>query len=155
MSGRLVKRVLLMVEYPDGPTDGGEVHDITALVLEMLPHCSYTADLRICVEARRNHFAQEGQPKHELKIDFGSYTGNSNGMITGASHLADVINSALPDDEKVSALRRKSARCAKKAEDLKHDAMRAKLEQVAKIRHLHPIARFETSVAITEGGPAS
>lgn len=153
MSGRPVKRVLLMVEYPDGPADGGEVHDITALVLEMLPHCGYMADLRICVEARKAYFTKEGQPKHELKIEFGSYTGSGNGLIGGASHLADVINSSLPDNECVAQLKRKAARCEAKAGELKRDAMRAKLEQVAKIRHLHPIAQFETSsIAITEGG---
>lgn len=142
MSGRAVRRVLIMIDYGEGDTASGEVFDLTALVTEMLPQASYRARLTVNVTAERvtDYSVKPVVPKAKLEIDFGGDAGGK--WVHGATHLDDVVNSALPDGDKVELIRKREARLRKKADDLNHDAMRAKLAQVAAIRHQHPIARF-------------
>lgn len=151
MSARPVKRVLLMIEY--GPNEGpGEVFDLTALAVEMLPQAAYNAHLEVKVQAERTYdYSKSPMEKgHKTVISFNGYAGE---FVHGASHLDDVVNAALPDGERVTAIKKKVTRCLKKAESLRHDAMVAKLEQVAAIRHQHPIARVTSSpIAQLAGG---
>jgi len=138
MANRKVSRVLVMLDYgPDDP-HSGEVFDLTALVVEMLPKSIYRASISLNVQASKSY----SDKPSELEIHWGGDCGN---WIYGATHLEDVVNQTLPDGERVIGIKRSQKRYEKKAESLKHDAMRAKLEQVAAIRHQHPIARVSES----------
>lgn len=141
MSSRTVRRVLIMIDYGEGDTASGEVFDLTALVTEMLPQASYHASLSVNVQAEReyDYSVRPAVVKPKLTI---SFSGDAGKWVHGATHLDDVVNSALPDGDKVELIRKREARLRRKADDLNHDAMRAKLAQVAAIRHQHPIARF-------------
>ncbi len=141
MSTRKVRRVLVMIDYGEGESANGEVFDLTALVTEMLPQASWRAALNVEVRAEREtDYSVKPPVAHaKLSIAFGGDAGN---WVHGATHLDDVVNSALPDGERVSAIKRKEKLLRKKADTLMHDAMVAKLHQVAEIRHQHPIARF-------------
>lgn len=141
MSSRKVSRVLIMLEYgPDDPANG-EVFDLTALCSEMARGALYSAHIGLRVRADRTYLPAPA-PHHDLSI---SFDGNAGNWVHGATHLDDVVNAAMPDGERVQAIKAKAARCSKKAEDLARDAMAAKLEQVAAIRHQHPIARVESA----------
>lgn len=136
---RPVRRVLVMIEYGEGDSGNGEVFDLTALMLEMLPASKWqSAQLSLTVEARQNIYT-EGKPIAS-HISFGGYAGGD--FISGASHLDDVVNAAMPDGFAVEALRKKRRRLADKVESMQADIMEAKLRQVAEIRHVRPIARF-------------
>jgi hypothetical protein len=141
MSRRKVERVLVMLDYGPGDPESGEVFDLTALVTEMLSHANYSARLTVEVEARKTYFGPD-KPPMELQVSFGGYAGE---FVHGATHLDDVVNSALPDGERVSALKKKAKRLRKKAEDVDRDAMAPKLVQVSGIRHQHPIARVSAT----------
>jgi len=141
MSKRKVQRVLVMLDYGPEDPDSGEVFDLTALVTEMLPQASYSARLTVEVEATKT-YAGPDRPAMQLQVSFGGYAGQ---YVFGATHLDDVVNSALPDGERVQALKKKAKRLRKKAEDIDRDAMTAKLIQVSEIRHQHPIARVNAT----------
>lgn len=146
MSARKVRRCLVMIDYGEGETANGEVFDITALVTEMLPQASYQANLTINVKAERetDYSVRPAVSRAKLSISFGGDAGGK--WVHGATHLDDVVNSALPDGHGVELIRKREQRLRKKADDLNHDAMRAKLQQVAAIRHQHPIARFSEAL---------
>lgn len=142
MSKRHIKRVLVMLDYGPEDPNSGEVFDLTALVAEMLPKSTYSASIRLEVEAHKT-FVKE--LPFELEISWGGYAGES---VHGATHLEDVVNAALPDGERVKNLRTKAKRLRKKAEEVDRDAMVAKLVQVSEVRSQHPIARInETKIA--------
>jgi hypothetical protein len=141
MSKRKVQRVLVMLDYGPEDSDSGEVFDLTALVTEMLPQSVYSASLTVEVSASKT-YAGPDKPAMQLQVSFGGYAGQ---FVHGSTHLDDVVNSALPDGERVSALKKKAKRLRKKAEDVDRDAMVAKLTQVSEIRHQHPIARVNTT----------
>lgn len=143
---RKVSRVLVMLEYGPGDADNGEVFDLTALVAEMLPKAGWRAGIDLRVQATKSFDpdpVKREQP--ELGISWGGDAGN---WVHGATHLEDVINGALPDNERVTGIKNKAKRLRKKADELDYDAMRAKLEQVAAIRGQHPIARVTANVAL-------
>jgi len=145
---RKVKRVLLMVEWDERGVEG-DVYDLTALVSEMHERAPYDATIGVNINTHRNYGEPAKQKSHYHIISFDGRAGES---CYGATHIEDVVNFSLPDGEKVAALKRKSVRLSKKSEDLKHDAMIAKLMQVAEVRHQHPIAKFtmpeETKAAL-------
>lgn len=125
-----------MVEYEPGNPDNGEVYDLTALAAEMAKRGhSYRPHIGVDVHAERHY--DNTEPHTE--ISFGGWGGGE--YVSHVAHLEDVINMALPDGERVQSLRTKAKRLRKKAEDVDRDAMLAKLEQVAAVRHQHPIAR--------------
>jgi hypothetical protein len=147
---REVKRVLLMLDYgPDDPSSG-EVFDLTALVAEMLPKALTCAQLTVNVEASNTYAIGEDAAKYSLAVSFGGYAGS--GFVSGATHLDDVVNTALPDGERVSGIKKKAARCRERASQLDRDAMIAKLAQVSDIRHQHPIARVTETAKLLEDG---
>lgn len=150
---RDVRRVLLMLDY--GPSDphSGEVFDLTALVAEMLPKALTGATLSVQVEAQKTYAIDPNAPQHELLVSFGGYAGS--GFVSGATHLDDVINTAIPDGERVSAIKKKAARCRERATQLDRDAMIAKLAQVGEIRHLNPIARVTETPPLLESSEVS
>lgn len=156
MSKRIVKRVLVMLEYGDGDPNNGEVFDLTALAVEMATNSSWHAsNLNIDVRASQN-WAPFGQPRdYELSVTWGGSAGE---FVTGATHLEDVVNSALPDGDRVRRIKRAAKRGEERIKKLQYDAMVAKLEQVASIRHQHPIARVtQTAPQLAEvnGGERS
>jgi hypothetical protein len=141
-----------MIEYGEGDPNNGEVFDLTALAAEM--HADgkiYSAELGLRVEVKREY-------SFELKAQATKSTISFNGQcspgewVHRASHLDDVVNAAMPDGDAVQAIKKRAARLSKKVDDLRHDAMRAKLEQVARIRHVNPIARVTSApiAALTE-----
>lgn len=142
-----VSRVLVMLEYePDNPNNG-EVYDLTALLTDIAlrPDGGYSPHLSLCVNGTKSY--DHNRPNTvELEISWGGSLGGE--WVHSAPHLADVINSSMQDGERVSDLRRKAKRLRKKADEIDHDAMVAKLQQVAEVRHLNPIARV--SVALPE-----
>lgn len=144
-----VTRVLVMLEYEPGNPDNGEVFDLTALLTDITTRTNaYGPHLSLYVNACKNYSTPTpGAPAIDLDVSWGGQMGGE--WIHGAAHLADVINSGMPDGERVASLRNKAKRLNKKAEDLNRDAMVAKLEQVAAIRHQHPIARI-TQSALTD-----
>lgn len=148
MSSRKVTRVLVMLEYgPDDPANG-EVFDLTALVSEMKTSSNhYTADINLSVKCQTD-WSFGADRKDKLEISWGGDAGN---WVHGASHLEDVVNAAMPDGDRVQAIKKRSSRLEKKAHALKMDAMRAKLEQVAAVRHQHPIARVTNAPLATDG----
>ena len=139
MNERKVRRVLVMIDYGEGETANGEVFDLTELVKEMLPQARFLAQLTINVQAERDTDYSVRPPlvRPKLSISFGGDAGGK--WVHGATHLDDVVNSALPDGDRVELIRKREQRLRKKADDLNHDAMRAKLQQVAAIRHQHPL----------------
>lgn len=153
MSSRKARRVLLMVDYGEGDTANGEVFDITALVTEMLPQASYRAQISIYVDAEKETDYSTRPTTYKVKTSI-SFGGDAGGQwVHGATHLDDVINSACADGDKVALIKKREARLRKKADELRSDAMRAKLMQVAEIRHTRPIARFSEPIPqISSGG---
>ncbi len=137
MSGREVKRVLVMLDYGPGNPNSGEVFDLTALVAEMLPRSIYSAGIGLNVEATKRY---PSDPENPLRLSI-SWSGHAGESVYGATHVEDVVNSALPDGERVKGLRTKAKRLRKKADEVDRDAMVAKLVQVSEVRHQHPIAR--------------
>lgn len=154
MSKRKVKRVLLMVDYGEGQPDSGDVFDLTALVAEMLPRAIWSASISVDVQASKNYSPDPAKPAApDLEISFGGNAGGE--YVCGATHLDDVVNAALPDGERVVAIRNKSKRLRKKADELDMDAMRAKLEQVAGVRAQFPIARVSQQMPSLPGATKS
>lgn len=145
MSERKVQRVLVMLDYGPEDPDSGEVFDLTALVQEMQGQ-RYSAHVDVKVSAEKT-YAGPDKPAVKLSVSFGGYAGE---FVYGATHLDDVVNAALPDGERVAALKKKAKRLRKKAEDVDRDAMTAKLIQVAGVRHQHPIARVKEETAPQE-----
>ena len=141
-----------MVEYAAGDPDNGDVFDITSLVSEMLPQASWRANIKVEVEAQYETDYSVTPPvkRIETKISFGGGAGGK--YVYGASHLDDVVNSALPDGERVDLIRKREARLRKKADELNHDAMVAKLQQVAAIRSQHRIGRVTFDAALLPEG---
>lgn len=139
MSRRPVSRVLVMLEYGPGDPDNGEVFDLTALVGEMVMRASYSATIGLDVHATKTFSREPEKPQFSLDI---SWNGNAGEFVHGATHIEDVVNSALPDGERVKGIKSRARHLRKKAESLDTDAMRAKLEQVASVRAQHPIARI-------------
>ncbi len=138
MGKRTVKRVLVILDYGPSDPNSGEVFDLTMLVSEMLPRSSYSAHISLRIEACRT-YKQDPSPQSETSI---CWSGDAGGeWISGAGHLEDVVNSALPDGDRVINLRKKARRLRKKADDVDREAMVAKLVQVADVRAQHPIAR--------------
>lgn len=140
---RRVKRVLLMIDFEDQAE--GDVYDMTALCGEMFEKATYGARLGFDIKAEYKYDAKVKRALSHFHITFG---GDAGEWCSGATHIEDVVNFSLPDGERVQALRKKSARLEKKAEELKRDAMHAKLLQVAEIRHQHPIAKFTMPVEL-------
>lgn len=155
MRDRKVTRVLVMLEYGPGDPDTGEVFDLTELAEEMrsksqtLGH-GYNATINLHVRSQKT-FGQD-QPPFELTLNWSSYAGGEFSAKSG--HLDDAINAGLPDGERVQRIKKTIKRLRKKADGLEYDASLAKLEQVAAIRHLHPIARVtEAPIAALENHP--
>jgi hypothetical protein len=142
MAERKVRRVLVMIDYGEGEIANGEVFDLTALVAEMLLQAAWGANLEISVGAKyeTDYSVQPFAQTVKTTISFSGRAGGES--VYGASHLDDVVNAAMPDGERVKAIKRRAKRLSDKAEELRSDAMAAKLQQVAAIRHQHPIARF-------------
>ena len=138
MPKRNVKRVLVILDYGPEDPNSGEVFDLTALVSEMFAKAPYSARVNLTVEAVRT-YKSPPDPSLELSICWGGDAGGE--WVHGATHLEDVVNSALPDGDRVLNLRKKAKRLRKKAEDVDREAMIAKLVQVADVRAQHPIAR--------------
>lgn len=65
---RTVKRVLVMLDYGSSDANSGEVFDLTALALEMLPKAIYTARIGFTVEAHRTYAREPDAPKSEVSI---------------------------------------------------------------------------------------
>jgi hypothetical protein len=126
-----------MLDYGPGDPNSGEVFDLTALVAEMLPKSIYSADIALKVEATKRY---PSDPDNPLRLSV-SWSGHAGQFVYGATHVEDVVNSALPDGERVKSLRTKARRLRKKADEVDRDAMVAKLVQVSEVRHQHPIAR--------------
>lgn len=141
MAKRSVRRVLVMLDYGDG-TDG-EVFDLTAVVSQMLPVSSFSsADVRLEVHAERDWGNPDRKAPGKLAVSWGGFAGQ---WVSGATHLDDVVNASLPDGERVQAINKRIERLKKKTDALRHDAMVAKLEQVAAVRAQHPVARVDMS----------
>ncbi|MEI7534223.1 MAG: hypothetical protein WCK57_07610 [Verrucomicrobiae bacterium] len=139
MPERIVKRVLVMLDYGPGDTASGEVFDLTDLAQEMRVHSKYgSADISLKVSAMNNYDVNRKEQPVKLTIEWGGYAGE---WCHRATHLDDVLNASLPDNEEVKRLRKKVKRLEKQAQDLKFDAMREKLKQVSAVRAQHPIAR--------------
>jgi hypothetical protein len=148
MSRREVKRVLVILDYGPGDPNSGEVFDLTALAEEMRQKAGYSASVSLDVRAERT-YAGPGidKPAVALMIAWGGYAGE---FVHGATHIEDVVNSALPDGERVKGLRTKAKRLRKKAEEVDRDAMVAKLIQVGEVRSQHPIARVKEGPDLLE-----
>jgi hypothetical protein len=141
---RPVTRVLVMLEYGPEHHDSGEVFDLTALALEVAPKCPYGAfDINLRVESGRTYLPAD-QP--QLKVEAGWSSHITGGDFAYSAHIEDCINVSMPDGERVKHFRTKAQRYRKKAEKADHDAGLAKLEQVAAIRHLHPVARVTAAL---------
>jgi hypothetical protein len=135
---RKVHRVLVMLDYgPDDP-DSGEVIDVTSLISETVnEQNSYSAiDLKFTASYRSWQ-----EPKLNVEIGWTSYCMNGTGSSGRSGWLADALNYSLPDNDRVDHLRKRGKAAQKKAEKLFADAKEAKMEQVAAVRHLHPIAK--------------
>jgi hypothetical protein len=147
-SRREVKRVLVMLDYGPEDSDSGEVFDLTALAQEMREKSfhNYSASVSLEVRAEKT-YAGPDKPAVALTISYGGYAGE---FIHGATHIEDVVNSALPDGERVAGLKKKAKRLRKKAEEVDHDAMVAKLIQVGEVRSQHPIARVKEGPDLLE-----
>jgi hypothetical protein len=146
MSRRDAKRVLVMLDYGPEDSDSGEVFDLTALVTEMQSKGVYSASISLDVRAERT-YAGPDKPAVKLTVSWGGYAGE---YVHGATHVEDVVNSALPDGERVKGLRTKAKRLRKKAEQVDQDATVAKLIQVAGVRSQHPIARVTEAPNLLE-----
>lgn len=138
---RKVSRVLVMLEYEPGDPDNGEVFDLTALASEM--HASHPGALwhriELTVDAAKTY--QRENPV-ELRAQWQVWCKD---MGPNCAHLTDAMNASLPDGDRVRDLRAKANRMRKKAEQLEYEAGVAKLQQVAAVRALHPIARVTAS----------
>lgn len=138
MSRRAVTRVLVMLEYEPGNPDNGEVFDLTALAGEMVMKANYSATIGLDVHATKTFSRDADAPAFSLDI---SWNGNAGEFVHGGTHPEDVVNSALPDGERVKSIKNRARNLRKKADRLDGDAMVAKLEQVASVRAQFPIAR--------------
>lgn len=146
MSRRKVQRVLVVLDYGTEDPDSGEVFDLTALAQEMQARAGYSGSVSLDVRAEKT-YAGPDKPAVALMISWGGYAGE---FVSGATHIEDVVNSALPDGERVASLKKKAKRLRKKAQEVDHDAMVAKLIQVADVRSQHPIARVKEGPDLLE-----
>lgn len=149
MSNKKVTRVLVMLEYEPSDPDNGEVFDLTALVADLATKSQFgSCHLELQVASNRNYSSKANEGKGgyetELAASWSGYvcSGDFGGR---SSHLADVMNQALPDNDRVVNLRRRAKALHKKADSVDYEAKLAKLDQVAAVRHQHPIARITES----------
>ena len=140
---RKVRRCLVMIDYGEGDAANGEVFDLTELVAEISPRTDYGANIELRIDSNTDYDGEIVAGRRPWKYSI-SFSGHALGgqFISGATHLDDVVNGMMPDGFKVQDIRKKATRLRKKADQLDRDAMVAKLEQVAALRHQYPIARF-------------
>ena len=144
---RKVKRVLLMIEDVDRPGDG-DVFDFTELVQELFQHANYEAELGFSIRCGYKYDGGLCMPG-DISVTF---NGRVQEYVCGATHLEDILNYALPDDEATTALKDEEERLQrrikalqKRSDEIKREAQYAKLAQCAKIRSQHPIAKFSVA----------
>lgn len=154
MATRPLKRALIMLDYGSEDPHSGEVFDLAELVAEMSPKTEYGAHIDVRIESNVDYDKDRVNGRHpwKLSVAFGGHA-LGGGYLSGATHLDDVVNAVLPDGFKVQDLRKKAARVRKKAEQLDHDIMLARLEQAASIRHTNPIGRVTETPKMLEGAP--
>ncbi len=139
-----MKRVLVMLDYGPEDADSGEVYDVTGLAGEMTTEDNWLGWLEMKVTARLQTWGEDkGQIEHVIEWSGHVLGGNLGSVSSG--YLTDVINTALPDDEAVRALKRRFEKCRKNLQKVGEKVKEAKLDQVAQVRHLHPIARVTES----------
>jgi len=136
-----------MIDYGPEAPDSGEVFDLTALTKEMLHRAIYSASIGLNIETRST-FNRESPQETQTEISWSGYAGE---FVHGATHLEDVVNSSLPDGDRVLGLKKRVRRLRKKADDVERDAMVAKLAQVAGVRHQFPIARVNETRLLSDG----
>lgn len=148
---RKVNRVVVMIEYAEGGP--AEVYDLTSLATDMRAQSdSYGAHIDLQVACDRNWTKDGGV--NETVISWSGYV-SGGGYTSHSSHLEDVLNCALPDGPRVEDLLKKVKRYRKKADKLEWDAKAAKMEQVAAVRHLHPIAHVTQVPSLEEFSQSS
>jgi hypothetical protein len=74
-------------------------------------------------------------------VSWSSYFGE---FSPSCAELTDAVNFGLPDSITVENLRRKATRLRKKADEVDYAAKLEKLDQVASMRAIHPIAVIAT-----------
>ena len=144
---RNVKRVLVMIEDESRPGDG-DVYDFTELVQDLFHQADYGAELGFTIKCEYSH---EGGLRVPGKTHI-KFSGHIKEYVHGATHIEDILNYGLPDNDAVDAikseedkLRRRAAALLKRSDELKRDAQIAKLMQCENIRSAHPIAKFSVN----------
>lgn len=145
-TNRKVNRVIVMLEYAEG--EPAEVYDLTALATDMRGQSNaYSSHISLQVGCDRG-YSRDG-PSVELNASWSGYV-SGGGFTSRSSHLEDVLNCALPDGPRVEDLLKKVKRYRKKADQCEYEAKSAKMEQVAAVRHLHPVAHVTKVPSLEE-----
>lgn len=142
MKDRIVKRVLVMVDYGDGDADSGEVFDLTELARESATKCEHNhASITLEVDATSDYSATRGEKTWPLKttIEWSAMLNYNSSGRTG--HLDDAINASMPDSFATQGIRKKLKRLSDRSEKLREDIQVQRLMDAAQIRYKHPIAR--------------
>lgn len=151
LNQRVVKRVLVMLEYEDGDPDNGEVYDLTALASEIAstPACNGQSEIQLRIVQKKNY----GSYGPEVYTAVGWRAGGwCMTAYQDAGRLQDAINIGLPDTEEAREIREKMERVRKRTGD-RLRAIRAELDQqklrdAAAVRSHHPIARVTPANAL-------
>lgn len=144
---RKVKRVLVMIEDVDRPGDG-DVYDFTELVTDLFHQARFGSEIGLTLKQDYNYDGGLRVPG-DISITF---NGRIEEYVCGATHIEDILNFGLPDNDAVNALKdeeeklqRRIKALQKRSEEIKREAQCAKLMQCAKIRSQHPIAKFSVN----------
>lgn len=152
---REVKRVLVMVEHEEGAMS--DVFDLTALVREIAsnPQSKHqSADIRLAVAADRDYNQERLEGHRQLKTTL-KWRGIFDYNFTGESgFLEDVINAGIQDTERVKRLQKAQRRARERFEKLGEEIKQQKLDDAAKIRGQHPIARVRLAPELLTAGGA-
>lgn len=150
---RKVSKVLVMLEYAEG--EMSDVYDLTALVREIaeLPSAKLQyARLNLEVGTETKYDAPRDSGGRWPVMTTVQWSGSFECKSTGCSgHLEDVINSGLQDSERAQRLRAAHERAEKRLRKLEWDLKQQRIDDAAKIRSQHPIARVRLAPELMNG----
>jgi hypothetical protein len=143
---RPVRRVLVMLDYGPEDPESGEVFDLTAIALEIVPTSSYsTAEISLNVRAQRDY-----TPSPQARFNtVCSWSVNAGNWMPHTARLDDAINSGIPDSPELQKMQKRIRAWRKKADKIEFEAKLARLEAAAALRSSHPIARFTEHTPLT------
>jgi hypothetical protein len=145
---RLVKRVLVMLDYGDGDGDSGEVFDLTELAKELRikDEKFRSSEITMRVGASNDYDRRvEGnawdrgyEPKTCIRwsVMTAFHTSGESGW------LDDAVNASLPTSQVTEGLLKRVSTAEKNLEKLREAVKHQRLNEAAEVRLKYPVARI-------------